>query len=382
MVKQEFIFRSTFNRLIPIAALVFILGSCTGNQQEENYGEQAVDADFITLETGTTNLIKTYPGTIEGTVNVDVRAQVSGYLETIFVQEGDYVSKGQALFKIKGDVFSEQVNNSEASLKAAIAAQANARIELDKIRPLVQGKVVSELQLQTAQAQYDAATAQVAQARAALGSSRINADFAVIKAPVSGYIGRIPNRVGNLVTPADASPLTTLSEINNVFVYFSLSEAEFIDFTKARKKDEGMNTVEIVMADGTVYGHKGRVEVASGNIDRATGSIALKAVFPNPDRVLRSGGAGRIILTRKIDEAISIPMASVKDIQDRFFVFALTDSSKVAMRPIEISGRSGQNYIVRSGVKPGDKIAVNRIDMLAEGVKVAPVTVAADSLAH
>lgn len=380
MVKQKFKAMNNIRLCATTLTIAIFLSSCGGQNQEQGYEQQPINTDFIGLQASPSTIVQSYPGTIEGIVNVDIRAQVTGYLDIIYVKEGDYVQKGQPLFKIKSDVFNEQVNNNRASLKAAMASQANALIELEKIKPLVQGKVVSELQLQTAQAQYDSAKAQVEQAKSALNSSQINADFAVIKAPVSGYIGRIPSRIGNLVSPTDANPMTTLSEINQVYVYFNLNEAEFIDFTNARKKDEGMNTVEIIMADGNRYPYKGKVEIASGNIDRNTGSIALKAVFANPDKILRSGGAARVMLTKSLDNALVVPMASVKDIQDKFFIYALTDSNTVQMRPIEIKGRSGANYIVENGVKTGDKIAINAIDQLTEGVKVAPKLVSLDSL--
>ena len=380
MVKQEFKARINFNLYIAVFAFGILFSSCGGQQQEGSYEQQALNADFIALQESPTTIVETYPGTIEGTVNVDIRAQVSGYLEATYVKEGEYVQKGQSLFKIKSDVFNEQVTNSKASLQSALASQANAQIELEKIRPLVQGKVVSDLQLKTAQAQYDAATAQVAQAKSALSSSQLNAAFAIIKAPVSGYIGRIPSRVGNLVTPTDANPLTSLSEIDQVYVYFNLNEAKFIAFMNDRKKDAGMNTVEIIMADGNRYNQKGQVEIASGNIDRNTGTISLKAVFANPDKILRSGGAARVVLTKNLNSALTLPMAAVKDIQDKFFVYVLADSNKVAMKTIEIDGRTGSDYIIKSGVKSGDKIAINSIDQLTEGVVVVPKIVSQDSL--
>ncbi|MBE7176089.1 MAG: efflux RND transporter periplasmic adaptor subunit [Mucilaginibacter polytrichastri] len=353
------------------AAALTLFGSCTGKQQDA--GQNApVDVDFAQVDTSTAQIEKKYPGMVEGTVNVDIKAQVTGYLDQIYVQEGDYVKKGQSLFRIKGDVFTQQVNNSKATYEAALAAERNAKIELEKIRPLVKGKVYSELQLQTAEANYSAAKAQSAQAKAALGSSQINADFSLIKAPVSGYIGRIPNRIGNLVTPGDATPMTTLSEIDKVFVYFSLSEADFIAYVKDSRADKGMNTVELIMANGDLYPRKGTLEIASGNIERSTGSISLKATFPNPDKVLRAGGAGKIILRKTVRQVITIPMASVRDIQNKYFVFTLADSNKVAMRPIEIDGRSGDRYIVKNGLKTGERLALNRIDVLNEGVKVNP----------
>lgn len=348
-----------------------LLSSCAGNQQQ-SYEAAPVDVDFMAVQPSDASTEKRYPGTIEGTINVDVKAQVSGYLATIYVKEGDYVQQGQTLFKIKDDVYAEQVENSQALLLAAQAAEESARIELQKIKPLVTGKVVTELQLQTAEANYAAAKAQVAQAKSTLGSSRINAGFTLIKAPVSGYIGRIPNRVGNLITPTDMTPLTSLSEINQVLVYFSLSEADYIAFMQDQKQDEGMNTVELIMANGEVYPQKGRIESASGNVDRTTGSVPLKAVFVNPDKVLRSGGSGKIVIRKNLKQVLTIPMASVKDIQNKYFVFALADSNKVAMKPIEITGHSGDNYIVKAGLQAGEKVALNRIDVLAEGMPVTP----------
>jgi len=362
--------------LLSVAALS---GSCGTKADQGGYGQMPpLETDFITLSNGNTPVETSYPGAIEGKVNVDVKAQVSGYLEKIYVTEGDYVQKGQSLFKIKSEVFKEQVNSSDAGLKSALAAQANASLEVEKIKPLVEGKVVSDMQLRSAQASLDAATAQVAQAKAALGSSKISAGFALIQAPVSGYIGRIPNRIGNLVTPSDAVPLTTLSDINSVFVYFSMSEADFIAFKKAGNHKAAR--VELIMADGSAYIMPGKLESASGNIDRATGSMSMKAVFPNPDKLLRSGGSGKIVIRRMLDNVLKLPMAAVKDIQDKYFVFKLADSNKVAMTSIEISGASGNSYLVKSGLKKGDQIAVNRIDALIEGMVVAPKTVLADSL--
>ncbi|MNJ85360.1 Multidrug resistance protein MdtE precursor [compost metagenome] len=357
--------------LLLLTATLTVLQSC-GEEPQGMPPSAPVQVDFENLQPVSAQIESKYPGAIEGKVNVDIKAQITGYLENIYVKEGDYVQKGQTLFKIKGDVYNEQVRTSQAMLNAALSAEENARIELEKIKPLVAGKVVSEVQLKTAEANYASAKAQVAQARSALGSSQINADFALIKAPVSGYIGRIPNRVGNLVTPADMVPLTTLSEIDEVFVYFSLSESDFISFTKDRKTDAGMNTVELVMADGTLYEQKGKLEIASGNIDRSTGSISLKAVFSNPDKILRSGGSGKIVLKKEMKKVLTLPMACVKDIQDKYFVYVLGSNNAVQMKPIEISGTSGNNYIVQSGLKAGEKVALNRIDVLFDGMPVVP----------
>lgn len=369
--------RKPSSLILAIAAAMF-LSSCGQSSPGSAAGEiPAPETDFVTLIQGTGDTQKEYPGNIEGIVNVDVKPQVTGYLQAVLVKEGQYVQKGQPLFRIMPDVYNEQVKNSDAGLKSALAAQATARLEVEKLRPLVDGKVVSDMQLKTAQANYNAATAQVEQAKAALGSSKINANFTLIKAPVSGYIGRIPNRTGTLVSPTDTTALTTLSDISTVQVYFSISEANYITYSKEGIFSGDSGNIQLILADGSVYNQKGRVEAGSGNIDKATGSIAMKAIFPNPDKLLRSGGAGKIVIGRTVDNIVQLPITSVKDIQDKFFVFKLADSSKVAMVPIQIDGKTKDTYYVKSGVKAGDKIAVNRIDMLQDGMKVQPKKVPA-----
>jgi membrane fusion protein (multidrug efflux system) len=371
MTKQFFQNNKTLSKMVVL--LIIISFSSCGKSGPEGVVPPKPEVDFFQAKSITGEVEKKYPGIIEGTVNVDIKAQVSGYLEAIYVKEGDYVTKGQSLFKIKADVYAEQVNNSRAAYKSALANLANAKLEIEKIKPLVEAKVYSDMQLKTAQANYDAASAQAAQAKAALGSSQLNADFSLIKAPVSGYISRIPNRVGNLVTPTDAVPLTILSEINTVFVYFSLSEADYLEFSKDARSNQ---TVSLILADDSVYEDQGKLEVASGNIDRTTGSIALKAVFSNPKKQLRSGGSARVVLNSNLASVITVPMASVKDIQDKFFVYVLKEGNKVAMVPIEIAGSAGTDYFVKSGVKSGDKIALNGIDLLYDGLEVVPKTAA------
>ncbi|NML20567.1 efflux RND transporter periplasmic adaptor subunit [Pseudoflavitalea sp. G-6-1-2] len=360
-----------------ILCAMVVLASCgastAGNEMTQ---APAPEVNFIQATAANTTFESKYPGIIEGSINVDVRPQVTGYLEAIYVKEGDFVTKGQPLFKINDKLLSEQVNNAAAALKSAQAAQTKASIELENLKPLVQEKVESGVQLRTAQVSYDAATADVERARAELGTAKINAAFSLIQAPVSGYIGRIPNRIGNLVGPADAAPLTALSEINSVLVYFSMSEADYLEMMKSKSSNGIANTAELIMADGTRYAHKGTIEMASGNIDRTTGSIAMKAVFANPDKLLRSGGAARVVLTRSVSSAITIPMECVRDLQDKYFIYTLGDSNKVAMQLITVGGKKGNRFLVKEGVNAGDKIAITGTELLSDGAPVKPQMVA------
>jgi membrane fusion protein (multidrug efflux system) len=363
--------------LVLSLAAASILYSCgSGNAQENaQQMQKALPTDFIQVKSGNADVSTGYPGSIEGQDNVDIKAQVTGYLEAVYVREGQFVSKGQTLFRINPSVYNEQVNTNKAALKSALAAQETARLEVEKLKPLVEGKVVSDMQLKTAQASYKAASAQVAQAQSSLGSSKINANFTYIKAPVSGYIGRIPNRVGNLISPSDASPLTTLSNINTVNVYFSMNEADFISHSRAVAGGNTAENVELILADGSAYSLKGKLENASGNFDRNTGSIQMKAVFQNPDKLLRAGGTARVMIHNALNGVVKLPKTSVKDIQDRFFVYKLNGKDKVKMTQITVSGSTSQDYFIKEGVNEGDKIAINRIDALTDGAQVAATTV-------
>ncbi len=356
---------------LSIAAIMYSCNS--GKSQEPAEQTTAMPTDFIQLQSGNADVSTGYPGSIEGQDNVDIKAQVTGYLEEVYVKEGQYVNKGQTLFKINPSVYNEQVNNSEAALKSALASQASAKLEVDKLKPLVDGNVVSEMQLKTAQANYQAASAQVSQAKAALGSSKINANFTYIKAPVSGYIGRIPNRIGNLISSSDSAPLTTLSNINTVNVYFSMNEADYIKYNKSSSENNAGN-VELILADGSKYNYQGKLENASGNFDRTTGSIQMKAIFQNPEKLLRSGGTARLMIHKYVNDVVKIPKTAVKDIQDKFFVYQL-HGTKVKMVPVEVSEGTPQDYFVSEGIKAGDKIAVNRIDVLTDGADVVPKVV-------
>lgn len=347
--------------------------SCNSKDNQEQQAPAALATDFIQLNTSNADVSTGYPGSIEGQNNVDIKAQVTGYLEAVYVKEGQYVNKGQNLFRINPSVYNEQVNNSDAALKIALANQASAKLEVEKLKPLVEGKVVSEIQLKTAQASYQAASAQVAQAKSSLGSSKINANFTYIKAPVSGFIGRIPNRMGNLISPSDASPLTTLSNISSVNVYFSMNEADYITYSRSLAKSS-TGQVDLILADNSKYQYNGKLEMASGNFDKNTGSIQMKAVFQNPEKLLRSGGTARVLIHRNIENVLKVPKSAVKDIQDKFFVYKL-EGKKVKMIPVELSDGSSQDYFVTSGLKQGDKIAINRIDVLNDGADVTPKVV-------
>lgn len=322
--------------------------------------------------------ISEYPASIQGAVNVEIRPQISGNLEKVFVDEGVYVNKGQALFKINDLPFRAQLNSAIASLHAAESAAINAQLEVDKLSPLVQNKVVSEYQLKTAQANYKTALANIAQAKAMVNTAEINLGYTLIKAPVSGFIGRLPKKQGSLVSSADIEALTQLSDVHEVHVYFSLGESDFIAFKSQYEgfsisdKIKNLPPVSLILPDNSVYSEKGRIDMIDGQFDKNTGAIALRATFPNAKGLLRSGNTGKVNLSVQHENALLIPQEATIEIQDKIFVFTVDKSNKVSKQPITIAGKSGTNYLVKDGIKDGNRIVFKGFENLQEGTIIAP----------
>ncbi|MDB5007095.1 MAG: efflux transporter periplasmic adaptor subunit [Mucilaginibacter sp.] len=363
--------------IISLSAIVLFLYSCSSAPQTPQ-APPPPSLPVATVISGTETTYQEYPASIEGTVNVEVRPQVSGALDKVFVDEGAFVNAGQPLFKINELPYRAQLNNSLASLHAAEAALANSQLEIDKLTPLVQNKVVSEYQLKTAKAAYDVAKANIEQAKANVSTAQINLGYTLIKAPVSGYIGRLLKKQGSLVAPADAEALTQLSDVHDVHVYFSLGEKDFVSFKEQypgetlKDKLKQLPAVELLLADDSQYDKKGKIDVIDGQFDKNTGAITIRASFPNPQGLLRSGNTGKVRLSLQHNDALIIPQSATIEMQDKVFVFTVADSNKVKKQPIEIVGKSGNNYLVKDGVKAGDQIVLSGIDHLQEGTVIHP----------
>lgn len=319
-----------------------------------------------------------YPASIEGTVNVEVRPQVSGALASVFVDEGAFVNAGQSLFKINDQPYRAQLNNALASLHASEAALINTQLEVEKLTPLVQNKVVSDYQLKAAKAAYQVAKANIEQAKANVSTAQINLGYTLIKAPVSGYIGRLLKKQGSLVSPQDVEALTQLSDVHDVHVYFSLGEKDFVNFKEQyagatiADKLKHLPSVDLLLSDNSEYAKKGKIDMIDGQFDKNTGAITVRASFPNPQGLLRSGNTGKVRLSLLHNDALVVPIAATVEMQDKVFVFAVADSNKVQKVPVSIVGKSDNSYIVKDGVKPGDLIVLSGLDLLKEGQVITP----------
>ncbi|MFC0772899.1 efflux RND transporter periplasmic adaptor subunit [Terrimonas alba] len=366
------------------AAFLYACNSSSGNPTMMEQPPQFLPVLIVNNMPATT--YQEFSASLEGSKDIEIRPQVDGYLEKIYVDEGAHVRKGQVLFKINSRPYLEQLNNARATLAAAKASQANAEINVSKLTPLVQNNVISEVQLKTAKTAYDAATANVAQAQAMVGAAQINLGYTTIKAPVDGYIGRIPYKTGSLVGMTTPTALTVISEIKDVYAYFSLSENDFLRFKQQfpgntiEEKVKQMPAVELVLSDNSVYPKKGKVETVLGQFNNTTGAISFRATFPNTDNLLRSGNTGRVRISKIQKEALVVPQESTFEIQDKVFVFAVGDSNKVVSKPIVVSGKTANYYFVESGLSAGEKIVFSGTGNLKDGMAIAPQLLSTDSL--
>ncbi|QBZ98530.1 efflux RND transporter periplasmic adaptor subunit [Flavobacterium sangjuense] len=363
--------------IITLSLVALFLASCA----DKNAGAPApapatlpvMDVAYASASTDTE-----YPVAIQGKTDVEIRPQVSGTLDKIYVDEGAYVTAGQPLFKINDNPYRQQYNNATASLNAAEAAVINAQLEVEKLTPLVANKVVSDYQLKTAKANLAIAKATVAQSKAVVGTAQINLGYTIIKAPVSGYIGRLPKKQGSLISQADPEALTTLSDIKEVYAYFSLSENDFINFKSQYKgnslndKLKGLAPVSLVLSDDTVYPQLGKIDMIDGQFNKTTGAITLRAKFPNANGLLRSGNTGKVKISISHQNAIVIPQDATIEIQDKVYVFLVDKKNAVARQPVVVSGKSGTDYLISEGIATGDRIVLKGFENLPDGATIVP----------
>jgi len=368
-----------FNALIISlsAAVILFLTSCSSTPA--HVAEvPPISLPVVTVNESAQETFIDYPAAIQGASDLEIRPQISGTIDRVLVNEGQLVHKGQLLFQISELPFRAQLNNAKASLSAAKAAVLNAQLEIDKLSPLVQAKVVSPFQLQTAKTAHQIALANVEQASAAVNSSQINLSYTQIKAPISGYIGRLPKKQGSLISPADAEALTQLSDVHEIRAYFSLAENDFMNFntkyqgSSVADRIKHLPSVSLVLADGTIYPISGKIDMIDGQFDKTTGSITLRASFANAKGVLRSGNTGKIRLGLAHDHAILVPQSATVEMQDKTFVFAVGKDNKVTKTAIAIEGKAGNDYLIKDGLKPGDQIVLSGLDRLQDGQLIQP----------
>lgn len=363
------------NKLFMIVAAAAMLVSCGGGGMKLGDNEFPVRS----IKTQGTELQTSYPATIKGVQDVEIRPKISGFITKVCVNEGQAVRKGQTLFVIDNVTYEAAARQAKAAVVSAEASLKTAKLAYENSKSLYEGGVIGDFEWQSAQNTYETSKAGLAQAQAAYASAKQNLDFCFVSSPADGVVGTLPYKVGALVSSASASPLTTVSDISSMEVYFSMTEKDVL----MMGKDEGginsavtaMPSVKLRLADGTIYGEAGKITKASGVIDAATGTITLVAQFPNPNKVLRSGGAGQVIIPTTEAKAILVPQEATSEVQNKKFVYVVDKENKVRYTEITVNPQSdGNYYIVTSGLKEGDKFVSKGITKLSDGMEIIPIS--------
>jgi len=354
----------------------FLLGACRSEQKVAETTE-IPEVPVIEVVKKDTILKTAYVANIKAIRNTEIRSRVHGFLEKVLVDEGKYVQSGQPLFQLSTGEYRIAIAKAEALLASAIAESKTAELEMERVGVLVDKNVVTKTEKDLAKAKMQVAQAKINEAKASLEEAKLKMEYSTIRAPFSGMVNRIPLRLGSLIE--EGTLLTTLSDVNQVFTYFNVSETDYLRFRNEQKSDSAMqlSSVELVLSDGTQFTETGRVETMEGEFDESTGAIAFRARFNNPGAVLKHGATGKVIITTHEKNALIIPHKAVFEIQDRYFVYVVDASGKLKQRSFIPRQRMGQAYIVDSGLQQGETIVYEGTQNLREGNvikqrKVAP----------
>ena len=364
------------SRIVLFAFCLALLSSC--GQKGFNLGGTP-ECAVQTLEPVTVSLTSSYPATIKGKQDVEIRPQVSGFITKVCVDEGSMVRKGQVLFVIDPTQYEAAARSAKAAVATAEAAVSTQQITVNNKRELNKKNIISDYDLAMAENSLASAKAQLASAKAQLISAEQNLGFTNVKSPSDGIVNNIPYRLGSLVSPSIQTPLTVVSDITEMFVYASLTEKELLNLVRKDGSQtaavETYPEVELQLSDGTTYGEKSKIETISGLINANTGAVSIRATFPNSNHLLRSGGMANLIIPYTMENTISIPQKATTEIQDKKFVFLLQPDNTVKMNEISVFNISdGKEYVVTSGLKSGDKIVIENVGTLKDGQTIKPVT--------
>lgn len=369
--------------------IAIVVASCGGDKKTKDQGAKLYPVVTVPVKnvTGYTS----FPSSIEGRINNDVRAKISGYIRQVLVDEGQSVGQGQVLFRLETNILTQNasaaqsgVSAAAASVNAARAAVNAAQVEVNKLMPLVQKNIISDVQLQTARANLSTAQAQLKQAQANQSqasanykSVAANIDYAVIRSPINGIVGKLPLRVGSLVGPTDPTPITTVSDVSEVYAYFSINEKDYLNFLNQTQgatvadKLNNLPPVELELANGETYSEKGRIRAVTGQIDPATGTILFRASFPNPRRLLSNGNSGVIKIPKPYHDVLVVPEAATFEQQGIVYVFKVSKDT-VAQVVVGVLDRIDNMALIGGGINKGDTIVSSGIGGLNTGTPIKP----------
>ena len=356
--------------LLGAMAILFLLTAC-GKKEEQAPQAGPMPFPVQTVSRQNATIYEEYPANLEGQQNVEIRPKVEGFVDKVYVDEGQEVRKGQVLFTLE----TRMLTQNAAGARANVAA---AQVEVDRLKPLVDRKIISKVQLETAQAQLE-------QAKAVYQGIATNINYGTITSPVNGVIGSIPYKPGALVNSNIEMPLTTVSDSKIVRAYFTMNEKQVINFSKTFKgsslQEKLKNTpaVSLILVDGSEYDLEGRLETVNGQVNATTGSTQFRADFKNPEAVLRSGGKGTVRIPIHITDAIEVPQNAVFDMQGKQMIYVVGKDNTVKSKIVQVRTTTGQNFIIESGLEPGDVIVVEGASKLKDGMAIVPQPKAAEA---
>jgi membrane fusion protein (multidrug efflux system) len=353
------------NKIFFLSSLLTISLLSCNNKQDEKKENSPMPYKVVQVSKDNTTLLAEYPTKLEGVTDIDIRPKVDGYIEKIYVDEGQEVKKGQILFKLE----TQTANQDAAAAKAKVDA---AQVEVSRLKPLVDRKIISDVQLAMAKAN-------LANAKSVYQSIIARINYATITSPVNGIVGTLPLRIGSYVSSQTVEPLTRISDISKVFAFFSVNEKKQLDIMinaegkTFQDKIGNMRAVKLVLSNGTLYEELGKIETFSGQANTQTGSFNVRASFPNPNRLLRSGGSGIIQIPTYLKDVILIPQNATIELQDKRIALIVDKENKVKFVPIEIRAvPGGQFFVVDKGLSTNDKFLVEGVGIITEGTVIKP----------
>ncbi|MHC5354348.1 efflux RND transporter periplasmic adaptor subunit [Myroides sp. LJL115] len=360
---------------IVLASLAISITSCDKKAPQAAQG--AMPYKVIEVPTQNVTAYSSFPTTLQGKVNSNVRPKITGYIEELYVDEGAMVKKGQPLFRIETNILNQNADAAKAAISTAQAQVNVAQVNVDKLIPLVDKGIVSKVQLETAKATLESAKSQVVNARAQYNSIIANIDFAIVKSPIDGRVGSIPFRQGTLVSPQDQTPLTVVSDEQELFAYFAMSEGEYFNFLEntpgvtLKDKLDNLPEVELVLANGQKYASKGKIETITGQVNVQTGTVQVRAAFPNKEHLLSNGNSGFLLLPKQYNDVLVVPQSSTFEQQGQTFVYKVeNDTAKATL--ITVSDNVNNLSIVKDGLKKGETIVGTGLGTLRSGTPITP----------
>lgn len=367
-----------------LAALAISVTSC-GNKDQQGPANGPMPYKVIEVPTQSVIGHNSFPTTVQGKTTSSVRAKISGYIQELYVDEGSVVKKGQPLFRLETNMLNESADAAKASIRTAEAQVSVAQVNVDKLTPLVQKGIISSIELKTAEANLASAKSQLAAAKAQHQSIVANIDYSLIKSPIDGIVGAIAYRVGTLVSPTDQTPLTIVSDDSEMYAYFSMNEKDYFNFLETipgkslKEKVANLPEVKLVLANGQTYETPGKIETITGQINTATGTVQVRALFPNSGHILSNGNSGQLLIPQEYKDVLVVPESATYEQQGQVYVYTVVNDTAKSAK-IEVIDRVNKLAIVKDGLKQGDKIIGTGLGTLRPGTPITPQPVKFESI--